>query len=152
MINVVGDIDVTIRDLTIDGGNNTKHGLNIYGGASVEVEDVTIQNNRWYAAVVNGSSLTANGLITSGNQWGVNVDNKSIASLTVVDAAISEDASIVFDQSDSDGTKPSAEIQGGSFQYVFFNKGAEKTALEISGGTFATDLPEDAVDIFRSMW
>ena len=150
MINIVGNVKVTIRNLDIDGlesvsgeeiPDNTKHGLNIYGGAEVTVENVTIKHGKGYGSVANGSAVTVNGLTTSGNGWGgINVDSKSgEASLVVESATINEKNSIKFENS-SGGTNndPSAKIKDGNFQYI--TKGDEitkKLDLTISGGKFA---------------
>ena len=157
MINVESGANVTFRNLTIDGAiegeAKTKHGLNIYK-ASVTVENVTINNNRWYAIVANGSNLTVNGLTTEDNQWGINVESKSgPASITVKDADIAEPSSIVFENSAETSNDPTGTIKGGDFQYIIFKDNAKGTHLEISGGKFATDpasggtKPAGAVDI-----
>ena len=159
MINITGDVNVTVRDLTIDGAgsddattDNTKHGLNIYGGAEVTVKNVTIKNGNGYGIVANGSAVTVNGLTTSGNGWGgINVDSKSVvASLVVESATINEENSIKFENSSS-GTNndPSAEIKDGNFQYI--TKGdeiTEKLNLTISGGKFAVGTgPNGAINV-----
>ena len=151
MINIQNTENVTIRDLTIDGAvqNNptTKHGLNIYDSDNVTVENVMIRNNRWYAAVVNGSELTVNDLTTEKNQWGINVDNTfddEGASLVIKDANIEEDASIVIEKTVS---KPKAKIENGQFQYIVNKADLTKESLTISGGKFATGEYEEAVDI-----
>ena len=159
MINITGDIKVTVRDLTIDGAgstdaatDNTKHGLNIYGGADVTVENVTIQNGNGYAIVANGSTVTVNGLTTSNNSWGgINVDSKSgEASLTIENATINEENSIKFENS-SEGSNddPSAEIKDGNFQYITAGDeiAKDKLDLTISGGTFATGSTAGALDV-----
>ena len=160
MINITGDIKVTVRDLTIDGAgstdaatDNTKHGLNIYGGADVTVENVTIQNGNGYAIVANGSTVTVNGLTTSNNSWGgINVDSKSgEASLTVEDATIHENNSIKFENSSTapKNDDPSAEIKDGDFQYITAGSeiDTENLDLTISGGTFATGSYEGALSV-----
>ena len=72
--------NVTINNLTINGAINneakTKHGLNINQAGTVMLNNVTVQNNRWYAVMNNGSALVVDGLTTTGNQWGINVDSK----------------------------------------------------------------------------
>ena len=147
MINVQNGADVTIQNLVIDGGKAAKHGLNLYQ-ASATLEQVKIINNRWYAVVVNGSELDVNGLTTSDNQWGINVDNTSgLASLNITNANISEDSSVVFDKSDEDGNAPTARISGGSFRDIVFNDGEGSATLTISGGTFRTAGTTNAISV-----
>lgn len=158
MINVQSGANVTINDLIINGGTNatftagTKHGININQAGTVTLNDVTIQNNRWYAVMNNGSDLVLNGLTTSGNQWGINVDNKGgDANLIVNNAGIAEESSIVFDKG---GTgKITATINGGSFRDVVMGKDANEKpiatidSLRINGGTFKTAGIANAIDV-----
>lgn len=155
MINVQSDANVTINDLIINGGTNdaftagTKHGININQAGTVTLNDVTIQNNRWYAVMNNGSDLVLNGLTTSGNQWGVNIDNKGgDAVLTVNNATINENSSIVFDKYDADGKTPKAVINTGSFKHIIANETVQTPDLLINGGTFATgEGPDGSVAV-----
>jgi hypothetical protein len=76
-IGIIGaPATVTIKDLTIDGTNGTSlHGINVYESAGVFLQSVTIKNNDQAALNVNGSSVSAESLNTSGNGWGsVDVD------------------------------------------------------------------------------
>lgn len=68
--------DVSIENLIIDGANGTSlHGMNVYASTGVNLENVTILHNDHAALVVNGSTVTADNLVTSDNTWGaVNVD------------------------------------------------------------------------------
>ena len=76
-------ITVAIKNLTIDGKREkTKHGINVFTKdsqtttATVNLENVTIQNCGTAGLVINNSTVTATNLTTSGNAWGaVNVDN-----------------------------------------------------------------------------
>lgn len=155
MINVQSGANVTINDLIINGGTNatftagTKHGININQAGTVTLNDVTIQNNRWYAVMNNGSDLVLNGLTTSGNQWGVNIDNKGgDAVLTVNNATINENSSIVFDKSHADGKTPKAVINAGSFKHIIANETVQTPDLLINGGTFATgEGPDGSVAV-----
>lgn len=158
MINVQSGANVTINDLIINGGTNdtftagTKHGININQAGTVTLNDVTIQNNRWYAVMNNGSDLVLKGLTTSGNQWGINVDNKGgDANLIVNNAGIAEESSIVFDKG---GTgKITATINGGSFRDIVMGKDANEKpittidSLIINGGTFKTAGIANAIDV-----
>lgn len=145
MINVQDQAKVRFVDLVIDGKGRTKHGINMNDGACVELENVAIENNRWYAVVVNESSLDADGLQTSGNGWGINVDGADGESvLTISDSTIGEDSSIVLD-----GEKVKATVESGSYHYVVANEGASTIGLTVGGGTFDTDYKgyKDAVNI-----
>ena len=102
LINLQDGAEVTLRDVTFDGGSAAKHGLNIYHAGTVTLENVEISNCRWYALVVNGTELSVDGLTTSGNQWGVNIDRGS--RVTFANAAIAEGDSIVFEGQDTSGS------------------------------------------------
>ncbi len=70
---------VIIRDLTVDGDNNGKSGIHAYAGSAgnttVTMENITIQNCAEAGLLVNGATVTVDGLTTSENTWGaVNVD------------------------------------------------------------------------------
>ena len=166
MISIQDGANVTVRDLTIDGAggtdaatDNVKHGLNIYGdGTTVTVVDVVIKNGNGYAIVANGADVTVDGLTTENNGWGgVNVDSKSgAASLTIVEADISESNSVKIENTSADTTKPAdptVKIQGGSFKDVVLGDSIdadtyqENENMVVSGGTFAGGGEEGAVDI-----
>ena len=102
LLNLQDGAEVTLRDVTFDGGSAAKHGLNIYHAGMVTLENVEISNCRWYALVVNGTELSVDGLTTSGNQWGVNIDRGS--RVTFANAAIAEGDSIVFEGQDASGS------------------------------------------------
>lgn len=67
--------NVTVQNIVIDGtGGANLHGVNVYQSTGVTLNSVTITNFR-SGVVVNGSSVTATNLNTSGNTWNsVNVD------------------------------------------------------------------------------
>ena len=143
MINISAQTGVIVKDLVIDGRNETKHGLNIYQ-SSVSVENVTVMNNRWYAAVVHGSSLTASGLTTKGNQWGINAESKSGDTvLTIHDATVAESSSLVLERSGDAPGSLTVSIAGGSFQVVEVKESAADAVVSITGGSFA-QRPEQA--------
>ena len=72
----------TIKNLTIVGHASTKSGIHAYGpGANVKLEDVTIRNCGTVGVQVNGATVSAENLSTSGNAWGgVNLDTGSALS------------------------------------------------------------------------
>lgn len=157
MINVQDGANVTINDLVIDGAVEgeaaTKHGLNINQAGTVILNNVTVKNNQCYAVVNNGSNLELNDLTTTGNKWGVNIDNKGgDAVLTVNNATINEDSSIVFDKDNAGGKTPKAVINAGSFKHIIANETVQTPDLLINGGTFATgEGPEGAVAIEKHL-
>ncbi|MFA6077732.1 MAG: peptidoglycan-binding protein [Candidatus Paceibacterota bacterium] len=71
----VTNSNVTVQNIVIDGtGGANLHGVNVYQSTGVTLNSVTITNFR-SGVVVNGSSVTATNLNTSGNTWNsVNVD------------------------------------------------------------------------------
>lgn len=151
MINVQDGANVTINDLILDGAVNdedkVKHGVNIYK-ATAMLNNVTVKNHTGYASVVNGSSLTVNGLTTSNNGWGgINVEGKAgKADLVVNDATITEQNSIKFEQSGDSAGAVSATINAGDFEYITTGTGV-KLDMVVKGGTFATGEFAGAVNI-----
>ena len=123
LINIVNGADVTLNHVIIDGSKivsgetevGPRHGLNIWNAGTVTLNDVTVQNNRWYGVVSNDSDLVINGLSTTGNAWGVNVDGDS--TVTVNDATIEETSSIVYENTGTSGTG-SLTVYDGSFQNI----------------------------------
>lgn len=69
--------NLTVQDArNIDGASG--HGINIVQSADVTVKNITSKGNAAAGVVVNGSTVTASDLYTSGNGWyGVNVDQGS---------------------------------------------------------------------------
>ena len=128
---------VVIRDLTIVGNENTKHGVNIYSApeaegearTSVELEDVTIENSGNAGLVVANSVVTAAGLTTRGNAWGaVNVD-LGVPSFTMTDSRLEEDVQIWTESPET------AEIEAEGLDLVV--KGVGDGTLK--GYTYITD-------------
>ena len=140
-VNIQANSNVTIKNITIDGANITKNGINVYQSTAIIGENVTVNNNRWYGVVVNGSDVTVNGLTTESNgKGGINVDNKSAnAQLIVENAVINETYSIYFERSDATNTITSA-IEDGDFKRIVAFFLADSDSLEISGGTFTSSV------------
>ena len=91
--------DVTIKDVTIVGNANTKHGINAYGtnnpDGKLMVENVTIKNCGTAGMVVQGMAVEADRLTTRDNAWGaVNVDDAANSKLTLTDADLAEDVQV----------------------------------------------------------
>ena len=132
---------VTIKDLKIDSNGEAKHGINI-NGASVSVETVEIVDGTGYGIVCNNSTLSVNGLTTSGNGWGgINVDASDAqdSSLTVLSATLNEQNSIIFENRNNKNI--TATIEDGSFQKVGAHAtdgtNLDKMNITINGGSFA---------------
>ncbi len=68
--------NVTVKNLVVDGtGSTNLHGINVYLSNGVVLDHVTVSNNGHAGMIVNGSSVEATNLTTTGNSWGaVNVD------------------------------------------------------------------------------
>lgn len=66
--------NVAINNLTIDS-NSLAYGAQAYRANNVSLDNVSLKNSKGAGLTVNGSSVVANDLNTSGNSWGgVNVD------------------------------------------------------------------------------
>ena len=171
MINIMNAANVIIKDLTIDGKNapttspktGARSGINIWSPGSataLTVENVTVNNCSTYGLTASGKDVDVvlNGLTTNGNAWGgVNIDtqNEGDVALTVNNADLNEVSSIVFDKGDGATKDPVATINGGNFENLVVNEGAESTKLLINGGTFNPDADEPsggtAVDIEKHL-
>lgn len=138
--NTKGVLTLT-QDLTIDGGSQAKNGLNLYGSTAV-LENVTVENCRWYAVVCNGSALEIHGLTTRGNSWGINVDNLAGSpSRFAMDAGtIGEEVSVFFQSGNAGVSAPTTGvISGGTYRQVGFLPETTGVELTITGGTFSFD-------------
>ena len=142
LINLQDGAEVTLRDVTFDGGSAAKHGLNIYHAGTVTLENVEISNCRWYALVVNGTELSVDGLTTSGNLWGVNIDRGS--RVTFANAAIAEGDSIVFEGQDTSG---SLTVESGSYQNIKTQGGSTGGTIAINGGTVGSVVNDTAAEV-----
>ena len=140
-----------IKNLTINGAERIKHGMQAYGDATLAVQNVEVHDCTGYALVVNGSKVIVDGLTTSDNGWGgINVDLGSgvttPADLTIKNATIAEGNSVYVEHRHGKGKQVTATIKGGSFQSVVIAEGqTEKTTLKVSGGEFTTP-PTDYVE------
>lgn len=142
LVNVQDGAAVTLRDITLDGGSAAKHGLNVYHAGTLSLENVTISNCRWYALVVNNTELSVNGLTTSGNQWGINIDQGS--RVTLSNAEIAEGDSVVFEGQNGSG---SLTVESGSFQNIKTQGASTGGTLTINGGTIASVSNEAGADV-----
>lgn len=74
LLNIQNTSNVTIKNLTLDS-NNQACGNQAFNATDVTFTNVTMKNSPNAGLLVNRSTVTANGLTTSGNAWGgVNVD------------------------------------------------------------------------------
>ena len=109
LVLVTGD-NVTIRNLTVDGKSQAKHGIQFYCAANGAIENVTSQNNNMGCGIlINASTVTASGTIKfENNGWGnaINVgfgsgiDDAPGASLDVTNATLEGVTAIYADASD----------------------------------------------------
>ena len=162
VFNIQNAGNVVIKNLTIEGksatdGSVPRSGINIWSpdsATALTVENVTVNNCSTYGLTASGKDVDVvlNGLTTNGNAWGgVNIDTKNggDVALRVNNADLNEVSSIVFDKG-TDATKdPVATINGGNFENLVVNKGAESTKLLINGGRFNPNAakPSDGIVI-----
>lgn len=168
VFNIQNAGNVIIKDLTIKGKSATtdsvpRSGINIWSPTSattLTVENVTVNNCSTYGLTASGTNVDVvlNGLTTNGNGWGgVNIDTKNggDVALTVNDADLNEVSSIVFDKGDGASKDPVATINGGNFENLVVNEGAESTKLLINGGRFnpnaATPSDGTVIDIEKHL-
>ena len=105
---------VTIQNLTIVGATGAKHCLNVYQCTdTVTLNNVTLKDSDTAGLVINGSTVVANGLTTSGNAWGaVNVDNSSSFTLTSA-SSLAEKAQIWTEDSSTVNAAGYTAVTGG---------------------------------------
>ena len=96
----------TIKDLTLDNRTKTK-GLSVYQMQDVTLENVTLKNSAGAGLIVNGSKVTASGLVTENNSWGgvnvgpgSNVTSDCTFTLLGNDNNLQEEAPIYVDKKD----------------------------------------------------
>ena len=162
VFNIQNAGNVVIKNLTIEGTSATADnvpcsGINVWSpdnATALTVENVTVNNCSTYGLTASGKDVDVvlNGLTTNGNAWGgVNIDtkNEGDVALTVNDADLNEVSSIVFDKGDGATKDPVATINGGNFENLVVNKGAESTKLLINGGRFNPNAatPSDGIVI-----
>ena len=162
VFNIQNAGNVVIKDLTIEGksvANDSipRSGINVWSPTSataLTVENVTVNNCSTYGLTASGKDVDVvlNGLTTNGNAWGgVNIDTKNggDVALRVNNADLNEVSSIVFDKGTAATKDPVATINGGNFENLVVNKGAESTKLLINGGRFNPNAatPSDGIVI-----
>ena len=127
-IEIENGANVVINNVSIDGNENVKHGINIFTAQGedkikVELNGVSIEDCKGYGVVNNASDLTVTDISTSGNGWGgINVDNSKSAgtdgaSITINGGKIDEDNSVYFENANAEaGTTVDAVIKDGTFE------------------------------------
>ena len=153
MINVENGATVALSNVIIDGGahdtsnQGAKHGLNVYGAKVNIGNGVTIKNNRWYAVVANGSTVNIDGLTTTGNQWGLNLDTPAgNTKVNIKAATVGEEASVVVENSRNQ--EVNLDINSGSFKTVV-NKANSNATVNILGGKYTGNLDGLLADGFK---
>ena len=147
-IQIKGETEVEINNLTLDGNEKIYHCVNIYGeGAtktSVKLDKVEMKNGKGYGLVNNSANVEVTDIKTSGNDWGgINVDTAGgeKSTLTIESATINEDNSVkIENQNDEEAitTEIEAKIKGGTFDGEVLIETPNKTnvSLNITGGEF----------------
>lgn len=82
-VQVLAD-GVTINDLVVESTHaSPAHGINVFEADDITLRNVTLTNNA-IGVLVNGSTVTVDGITSSGSKWGhaINVD-KANAQLTI---------------------------------------------------------------------
>lgn len=101
----VSGVSATIKNLTIVGNENTKHGINAFGTNGTNtliVNNVTIKNCGTAGMVIKGAKVTATNINTEGNAWGaINVDKSTGSTLDLTGGTFKEAAQI---WTEADGT------------------------------------------------
>lgn len=68
MINLIADCDnAIIKNVSIT--NTVGHGINIFSSVDVTVDNVSLINNKKAGMIVNGSTVKASNITSSGNTW-----------------------------------------------------------------------------------
>lgn len=132
--------NVIVNNLKVDAGSasNNLHGINIYQASGVVLNSVTAINGNT-GVVVNGSTVTIDGINTSGNRWhGVNVD-KNGAELTIKGANSHSEAYNLFVDDRSVG-----KINDLDHKYMITAVGAgDVYVLDTSKPTIVLNSPVD---------
>lgn len=158
VISVNEASNVTVKNLTINGGGVATSGVHAYRSTNVEFNNITANNFAGAGSIVNSSTVTAINFNTSGNGWGgVNVDSKDYADTkftlksgtvqSIYTDAISttEPTDIVIDG----GTVGTVAIIAGGDNSVIINNGnintitytnVTKPDIVVNGGNFTSSV------------
>ena len=140
--------DATIQNLTIDGGwagmgkedsanySAARTGINIWTNVEdqldVTLSGVKVKNCSVYAVTAKGADLTITDLTTSGNQWGVDVEDKSTVSIK--GSNILEN--IVYENSSTDTDKNGLTITNGTYGNVVVQGETTKGKVTLNAGNY----------------
>jgi hypothetical protein len=118
---------VSINNLTLDASNLRINGLNVYVAENVSLSHDTFKNSGKGGLIVNGSTVTADTLTTSGNAWyGVDVDQGGgvthAANLTISGTSSHADGTqpAIF----VDNTSKDVHVLGATSQYQMVPNGS----------------------------
>jgi hypothetical protein len=149
-IGIKGTSDVTVQDLTIDGSDGIDlHGINVFVSTLVEINNVSISDNRT-GVVVNGSEVTVENITTSGHIWhAMNVDLGSgasgPASLTVKGTSSHAESFPPIPHIFIDDTSNAVSVNDVEGQYDFDQLGKARAY-------FLTPVPETKDDCKKGGW
>ena len=165
VINIQGNATVTIKNLSINGANMARSGINVFGDATsapvVTLTDVDVKNCTTYGVTNGSAKVTASDLTTNGNRWGgVNVDSKNAdATFKMTSGTLADNYSVVVGESASnksvvnlDGgtyntvqvkvSNTDVNISRGTYGRIELTSGVNKGAVDVTGGTFKTSVSE----------
>lgn len=168
VINIQGNATVTIKNLSINGANKARSGINVFGDATsapvVTLTDVDVKNCTTYGVTNGSAKVTASDLTTNGNRWGgVNVDSKNAdATFKMTSGTLADDYSVVVGESAShdsvvnlDGgtyntvqvkvSNTDVNISRGTYGKIELTSGVNKGVVDVTGGTFKTSVSEYVV-------
>ena len=137
IFNVV-NATVKFEDLTIDGNDVARHGIQAYGtNCVVTLDNVNSKNTTGYGILANGGAkVTATKLYTSGNGWGgVNVESKDGATeFTMTSGTLADTYSVVVENSGTTTKASKVNLRGGTYNNIQIK--TANTSVAISGGTY----------------
>lgn len=165
VINIQGNATVTIKNLSINGANMARSGINVFGDATsapvVTLTDVDVKNCTTYGVTNGSAKVTASDLTTNGNRWGgVNVDSKNAdATFKMTSGTLADNYSVVVGESASnksvvnlDGgtyntvqvkvSNTDVNISRGTYGKIELTSGVNKGVVDVTGGTFKTSVSE----------
>ena len=165
VINIQGKVNVTIKNLSIDGANKARSGINVFGDATsapvVTLTDVDVQNCTTYGVTNGSAKVTASDLTTDDNGWGgVNVDSKNAdATFKMTSGTLADNYSVVVGESAShdsvvnlDGgtyntvqvkvSNTDVNISRGTYGKIELTSSVDKDVVDVTGGTFKTSVSE----------
>lgn len=168
VINIQGNATVTIKNLSINGANMARSGINVFGDATsapvVTLTDVDVKNCTTYGVTNGSAKVTASDLTTNGNRWGgVNVDSKNAdATFKMTSGTLADNYSVVVGESASnksvvnlDGgtyntvqvkvSNTDVNISRGTYGKIELTSGVNKGVVDVTGGTFKTSVSEYVV-------